>query len=320
MTGSTATDSTSPPAIVTNGLRKAFGDVVAVDGLDLEVARGEVFGFLGPNGAGKTTTVRMLATLLTPSAGTATVAGIPVTRENAVAIRSRISVLPEAAGLYLRLSVEDNLVFFAELYGLGRSDTDHRIAAALDAVDLSARRRHLAGTLSKGQRQRVALARALLADPEVMFLDEPTSGLDPEASRDVRDLIEQLRQRDVTVFLTTHRLDEASRLCDRVAIFAQHLRMVGRPDQLSARLFGCTVEVALRAPLLNPERVFSTVPGITHWSGDDARYDLVVDDANEVVPAVARALVGAGADILRLGEERRSLEDVYLQVVEGEAQ
>jgi len=306
----------APSAVVTLGLTKDFDGLRAVDGLDLDVRRGEVFGFLGPNGAGKTTTVRLLATLLSPSSGTATVAGIPLIPQNGTEIRRRISVMPETPGLYLRLSVEDNLAFFAQLHGLGRLEGERRITAALDAVALVGRRRDLAGTLSKGLRQRVALARALLGDPEVMFLDEPTSGLDPEASKDVRELIVGLRDRDVTVFLTTHRLEEAARLCDRVAIFSRRLRMVGRPDELSTRLFGHTVAVALRQPLPDPDLVFSTVPGVTGWRVSDARYELTVTDASDVAPAVARALVAAGADILRLGEEHHSLEDVYLEVVE----
>jgi ABC-2 type transport system ATP-binding protein len=189
------------PAIAARGLGKRFGDRVAFLDVSFEIGYGEVFGFLGPNGAGKTTTVRTLGTLLAPTSGSATVAGFPLAPENAVEIRRRIAIMPEAPGLYLKLTVVENLECFADLYEV--SNANDRIAAALQAVNLSDRGRDTCGTLSKGLRQRVALARALLSDPEVLFLDEPTSGLDPVASREVHELIDGLRKRGVTIFLTT---------------------------------------------------------------------------------------------------------------------
>jgi len=296
-------------------LTKRFGDLVAVDGLTLDVDRGEVFGFLGPNGAGKTTTVRVLATLLSPTSGTAEIAGVPLDAAHAVEIRRRIAVMPENPGLYLRLSVEDNLTFFARLQGLAAPRCERRIAEVLEVVGLADRRGALAGSLSKGLRQRAALARTLLGEPEVLFLDEPTSGLDPEASKDVRELIEGLRARAVTVFLTTHRLEEAARICDRVAIFSRRLRMIGRPDELSAELFGQAVEIRLASPLPDAAAVFSSVPGVSAWRADGSHYELKVI-GEPVIPAVTRALVAAGADVMRIAEEKHSLEDVYLQIIE----
>jgi ABC-type multidrug transport system ATPase subunit len=205
-----------PPTLVVERLTKRFGGRLAVDDISFTVASGEVFGFLGPNGAGKTTTVRMLGTLIAPSSGTVTVADVMLQPENAVAIRQRIAVMPENPGLYLRLTVGENLDYFAGLYGI--EAPEQRIEQALTAVNLAARADDLCSTLSKGLRQRVGLARALLSDPVIVFLDEPTSGLDPVASHEVHGLIDGLRERGVTVFLTTHRLAEAERLCDRVAI------------------------------------------------------------------------------------------------------
>lgn len=179
--------------------------------------------------------MRTLGTLIAPTSGTATVAGVPLTAENGLLIRRRIAIMPEAPGLYLRLSVRDNLACFADLYEV--SDPGDRISHVLHAVDLTERADDPCGALSKGLRQRVALARALLGDPEVLFLDEPTSGLDPAAAKDVHELIDDLRQRGVTVFLTTHRLEEAERLCDRVAILDTTLRTIGRPDELRDQLF-----------------------------------------------------------------------------------
>ena len=179
------------PALSVDRLTKRFGDRVAFSDVSFEVARGEVFGFLGPNGAGKTTTVRTLGTLLAPTSGSATVAGFALTPENGVEIRRRIAVMPESPGLYLRLSVLENLECFADLYEL--PDPRDRIARALRAMDLADRAQDPCGTLSKGLRQRVALARALLSEPEVLFLDEPTAGLDPVATREVHELIVGLR-------------------------------------------------------------------------------------------------------------------------------
>ena len=203
------------PALSVSDLSKQFGARVAFEGVSFDVERGEVFGFLGPNGAGKTTTVRTLGTLIAPTSGSARVAGLPLTPENSAEIRSRIAIMPESPGLYLRLTVLENLEYFADLYEVRNSR--ERIDRAVDAVELTDRVHDQCGILSKGQRQRVALARTLLSDAEILFLDEPTAGLDPAAAREVHQLIVGLRQRGVTIFRTTHRLNEAERLCDRVA-------------------------------------------------------------------------------------------------------
>ncbi|HUB71656.1 MAG TPA: ABC transporter ATP-binding protein [Acidimicrobiales bacterium] len=313
---------TSGPALVVDGLSRHFGDRVAFEDVSFEVGRGEVFGFLGPNGAGKTTTVRVLGTLIAPSAGSAVVAGLPLSAENGVEIRRRISIMPEAPGLYLRLSVVENLECFAGLYEL--PDARARVERALRAVNLTDRAGDPCGSLSKGLRQRVALARALLNEPEVLFLDEPTSGLDPVAAREVHELVDGLRQRGVTIFLTTHRLEEAERLCDQVAILNTTLRAIGSPQELRDRLFGKTLEVRARVALADPDGVFSGLAGVDSWRYDDredalddghAAYMLFVSDPVVAAPAATRALVAAGADVLSINQSRRSLVDIYLQLV-----
>jgi ABC-2 type transport system ATP-binding protein len=314
-----AADPSAAPVLVVENLSKQFGDRVAVDDVSFTVAAGEVFGFLGPNGAGKTTTVRMLGTLIAPTSGSAVVAGIELAPENGVAIRQRIAVMPENPGLYLRLTVTENLEFFAGLYGI--EHPHHRIGAVLEAVNLGTRADDLCGDLSKGLRQRVGLARALLSDPAVLFLDEPTSGLDPVATRDVHHLIDGLRDRGVTVFLTTHRLEEAEQLCDRVAILNTSLRTIGRTDELRERLFRRMLLVTTAAALPDAGRVFDGLPGVTGWeSSDSSRYELAVTDPRSAAPAVARALVTAGADILSLEEARHSLEDVYLELIDDDVE
>ena len=308
-----------PPAdaaLWVRGLTKRFGERVAYRDVSFEVGRGEVFGFLGPNGAGKTTTVRTLATLIAPTSGTAAVAGLTLTPGTGPAIRRRISVMPESPGLYERLSVVDNLRCFADLFEV--DDPRARIGAALDAVHLADRAGDACGSLSKGLRQRVALARALLNEPEVMFLDEPTSGLDPAAARDVHELIDGLRRRGVTIFLTTHRLGEAERLCDRVAIMNTTVRTVGRPDELRDRLFARTLTVRLAGPLADPGSLFAGLPAVEGWrEGDPGVYVLSVGDPAVAAPHAVRALVAAGADVLAVTEARHSLEDVYLELIDS---
>jgi ABC-2 type transport system ATP-binding protein len=305
-------------AVVVEHLTKRFGERVAVDDVSFEVGYGEVFGFLGPNGAGKTTTVRTLGTLLAPTSGSATVAGIELRPENGPAIRSRISIMPESPGLYLRLTVLENLECFAGLYEL--DDVRGRIDRALRAVNLAGRASDQCESLSKGLRQRVALARALLNDPAVLFLDEPTSGLDPVASREVHELIGSLRERGVTIFLTTHRLAEAERLCHRVAILSTTLRLIGRPDELRDPLFSRSVEVRVRTPLADPDAVLGGLPGVDRWEQAPSGYTIAVSDPQIAVPQVARALVGADADILSIAESRRSLEDVYLELIDQDVE
>ena len=328
MMSSSSSSPTRPPrpavaetaAIEVSHLTKNFGARVAVADVSFSVARGEVFGFLGPNGAGKTTTVRILGTLIAPTAGTAVVAGLPLGPANAAEIRQTISIMPEAPGLYRRLTVTENLDFFARLYGLpGR---EQRIKEALAAVGLGDRAYDLTGNLSKGLRQRAALARTLLNDPSVMFLDEPTSGLDPAAAHEVLGLIAALRDRGVTVFLTTHRLDEAEKLCDRVAIMNTRLLTIGRPDELRQTLFNRSLAITTAAPLDRPDQVFAGLPAVQGWQPADgpargpAGYTLTVSDPAQAAPAVTRALVAAGADVLSIAESRHTLEDVYLELVQ----
>jgi ABC-2 type transport system ATP-binding protein len=310
--------SSDEPVLVVEHLTKRFGERIAVDDISFVVGAGEVFGFLGPNGAGKTTTVRMLATLIAPTSGTARVAGLPLDPANGVEIRKRIAVMTENPGLYLRLTVAENLEFFAGLYELAGPKA--RIGHALAAVNLSGRANDSCGSLSKGLRQRVALARTLLSEPAIVFLDEPTSGLDPVASRDVHELIDGLRERGVTVFLTTHRLEEAERLCDRVAILSTRLRTIGRPSELRDRLFTKALVVRTVAPLASPDAVFA-VAGVDGWHADNATsYVLTVSDARVAAPAVTRALVAAGADVLSLAETQHSLEDVYLELIDDDVE
>jgi ABC-2 type transport system ATP-binding protein len=303
------------PALVVDTLTKRFGERTAFSDISFEVGHGEVFGFLGPNGAGKTTMVRTLGTLIEPTSGTAVVAGIELTKANGVKIRQRIAVMPEAPGLYLRLTLQENLEYSASLYGLTQPDT--RIKQALESVHLGDRANQVCGGLSKGQRQRAALARTLLSDPMIMFLDEPTSGLDPVAALEVNNLILELRAKGVTIFLTTHRLEEAEKLCDRVAFLDTTLRTVGRPQELRERLFEKQLVVKTVEPLADPDQVFTGLGAVSTWRSDEpGSYVLTVADPAVAAPQVTRALLDAGANVLSLTQTQHSLEDVYLKLMD----
>jgi ABC-2 type transport system ATP-binding protein len=217
------------------------------------------------------------------------------------------------------VSVHDNLEFFAGLYGLSPRQAKERIDECAAAVGIADRLSDYAGSLSRGLLQRAALARALLPDPMVLFLDEPTAGLDPAAAADVRKIISGLRQHGATVFLTTHRLDEAERLCDRVAIVKTRLVCVGTPAELTARKSGA-LEVRLREPLRDPEKVFGSVQGIRAWTNGQGEgvYVVDVDDPDEDAPRVATAVVNTGGSLVRLCEVETSLERAYLELMDAD--
>lgn len=302
--------------IETENLTKKFNDNLAVDRLTLEIAQGEVFGFLGPNGAGKTTTVRMLTSLIAPTAGRASVLKYEIGRDDQD-IRRNVGILTETPGLYDRLSAWRNLTIFATLYEV--EDVERQVEKYLRMLGLWERRNDAAGTFSKGMRQKLAIARALLHEPRVLFLDEPTAGLDPEAAKLVRDFIAELKGEGRTIFLCTHNLDEADRLCDRIAVFNTRLRVVDTPAGLRRQLYGRQVVFHLAQPA---EPFVSTVNGLPYLKqvqAVDNKLVVALDDPESHNPELIRMLVAAEASIQFVGEIRHSLEDVYLQLV-GEAE
>jgi ABC-2 type transport system ATP-binding protein len=287
--------------------------ITAVEGLSLDVPSGEVFGFLGPNGAGKTTTVRMLASLIGPSAGKAVVNGFEVGRQDQ-AIRQSVGILTESPGMYDRLSAERNLTIFARLYGV--QNPAAQVEKYLRMLGLWNRRLDEAGSFSKGMRQKLAIARALLHEPPLLFLDEPTSGLDPEAAKLVRDFIEELKSEGRTIFLCTHNLDEADRLCERIAIFKTRLITVDTPARLRQRLYGRKVVFHLaevQPEWVNVLRQHSFVRQVECLEN---RIIVGLDNPEEQNPVLVRSLVELGARIQFVGELRHSLEDVYLNLIQ----
>ena len=297
------------------GLGRRFGDFWAIRGVDLAVARGEVLGLLGPNGAGKTTTVRLLTALIRPSEGTASVEGFDVHRQPE-AVRARIGILTETPGLYDKLSARANLDFFGRLYGLDAATRARGIERYLRLFSLWDRRDDTAGAFSKGMKQKLAIARALLHDPAVVFLDEPTAALDPEAAFVVREAIEGLRQAGRTIVLATHNLDEADRLCDRVAFVRGGLLRVDSPAGLRAAtgIRGVDITLADAAPEAYAD-LARAVAGVSGATAAGRHIVVAADDPLTVTPEVVRALVRAGAAIAEVRERASTLEDVYFDVM-----
>ncbi len=298
--------------IHTENLTKKFGDVVAVEDLNLEVCEGEVFGFLGPNGAGKTTTLRMLTGLIAPTHGTAVVNGYRVGQDD-MNIRRSVGILTETPGLYERLSAEHNLRIYASLYEV--EDIAGQVEKYLRMLGLWERRHEAAAKFSKGMKQKLAMARALLHEPRVLFLDEPTASLDPEAAHLVREFIAGLSQEGRTILLCTHNLDEADRLCDRIGVLKTRLLMVDTPDRLRSNLFERKVVFHLRQADAALAEAVAGLPFVQDCTAVDNKLLVTLDDPEMHNPEIIRMLVGLGADLQFVGELRRSLEDVYLHLV-----
>jgi len=293
-------------------LTKKFGENLAVDGLNLEVKEGEVFGFLGPNGAGKTTTVRMLTSLIRPTSGKAVVNGFTVGQQD-TQIRRSVGLLTETPGLYDNLSAEYNLKIYANLYEV--KDVAGQVEKYLRMLGLWERRFDPAATLSKGMKQKLAIARALLHEPRILFLDEPTSALDPESAHLVRDFIVELRKEGRTIFLCTHNLDEADRACDRIAVFKTRLVVVDTPAQLRMQMFGR--KVVFHLGNLDEALIskVSALPFVQEAQAIEKRLVVTLDNPETRNPEIVRTLVEAGAEVQFVGELRHSLEEVYLQLV-----
>jgi ABC-2 type transport system ATP-binding protein len=302
--------------IDTEGLTKKFGDLTAVDNLTLHVDDGEVFGFLGPNGAGKTTTVRMLCCLISKTSGNGRIGNYEIgNKEDSLKIRKIIGLVSDNVGLSENLTAYDNLDFYAKIYDCLETQRKKNIQRFLEMLGLWEKRNVLAGTFSKGMKQKLAIARALIHEPQVIFMDEPTANLDPEASKTVRDFILQLKKEKKTIFLNTHNLDEAQRICDKVAIMNTSLRAIGTPQELESSVSGKKTvigleqqanDVVMRAlkklPLKNLSREVNTIT-----------FD--VEDPDKENSPVVEAIVQAGGHVKSLNVVGSTLEDTYLKLV-----
>jgi ABC-2 type transport system ATP-binding protein len=296
-------------------LTRRFGPRVAVDDVSFTVERSEIVALLGPNGAGKTTTLRMLAGLITPTRGSVAIDHVKLTPQTAGMLRGRIGFLTETPGLWDRLTVRENLEIFARIYALAQPR--RAVDRVLETFDLTDRATTRTAELSKGMRQKVALARALLHDPMILLLDEPTSGLDPEITKALRRLLDDRRSAGCAILVSTHNLDEAERVADRVAVLDRKLLAIDRPTVLRQRLTTGRVLIRLRsdaAAFIDTARPFDPTAIADHSV-------LVVNlsRSERDTPALVRALVQAGADVLEVRPEIPALEDVYLHLVGGDS-
>jgi len=306
--------------IETKGLRKSFSSkhrsktttVDAVRGVDLDVAKGEIFGFLGPNGAGKTTTLRMLATLLSPDAGEAMVAGVDLLADPSE-VRRRIGYVAQGGATWEDATAREELILQARMYGISKSEAVTRAAAALEAFQLTEYADRKCKTYSGGQRRRVDIALGVVHNPQVVFLDEPTSGLDPQSRAHMWEEVRRLRAEGLTVFLTTHYLDEADALCDRIAIIDfGEIVAEGTPDALKREISGDVVMVGLNGSTPQAETLLRPQSYVHKLEVESDGLRLYVDSGATAIPQIMRELEGSGIALETIELHRPSLDDVFL--------
>jgi ABC-2 type transport system ATP-binding protein len=304
----------TPTAIKASGLVKRYGDLVAVDSISFDVEKGESFGFLGPNGAGKTTTIRMLTGLSKPTAGKAELLGLDV-GSNATRAKGFTGVVPEVSNLYDELTALENLLFMGKLYGVASTERHMRAEALLELFRLQEKRDRPFGTLSRGMKRALTIAAALIHNPKILFLDEPTVGLDVMAARSLRKAIKELHDQGMTIFLTTHYLEEADILCDRIAIIVKgRIVATGRPEELK--------EMAIKE-----QAVEFTVSGdastlVEPLAALTGSKPIIVNSStlrcngttNHLLPYICRAVQDAGAEIVSVNTIRPTLEEAFVRI------
>lgn len=296
-------------------LTKKFGELSAVEGLTFRVREGEVFGFLGPNGAGKTTTIRMLCCLISKTSGEAFIDNYDISKAaDSLQIRRMIGLVPDNVGLYDDLTAFENLDFYGKLYEVPEGHRQENIERFLKMLGLREKKDARAGSFSKGMRQKLALARALVHEPKVLFMDEPTANLDPESAKTVRDFIVELKREGRTIFLNTHNLDEAQRVCDRIGIIKTKLLAIGSPEQLRESLTKPKIEVRLAEvseALVDALR--KKIPNKIEVS--DSKLIIDVNDPDKENPVIITSIGSIGGQIREVTQIIPTLEDVYLQIM-----
>jgi ABC-2 type transport system ATP-binding protein len=302
--------------IEVKNLTKKFGENTAVDNLNFSVAEGEVFGLLGPNGAGKTTTIRMLCCLISRTSGEAQIAGYRIGGgADSLAIRKLIGLVPDNVGLYDELSAYENLDYYGKLYECSSDERKTKIEYFLNMLDLWENKDQPVSDFSKGMKQKVAIARALVHDPQLLFFDEPTANLDPESSRIVRNFILELKKEGKTIFINTHNLDEAQRICDRIGILKTRLLTVNTPEQLEKTVWGSRTEIQVEE--IN-DRILEAVRQLKpkDLSIEENRIVLVLADPLKENPDFVQAIISAGGRIQYVSQLNPGLEETYLKVIE----
>ncbi|MCD6290290.1 MAG: ABC transporter ATP-binding protein [Anaerolineae bacterium] len=305
-------ETTDRYAVQAQGLTRHFGDIIAVDGLDLQVPRGQIFGLVGPDGAGKTTTIRMLCAILPPTSGTARVAGYDIVREPG-RVHEHVGYMSQRFTLYGDLTVEENIRFFADIFGVPARQREEQTAELLAFAGLEPFRHRRAEHLSGGMKQKLALACTLIHEPDVLMLDEPTTGVDPVARRDFWKILYTLLGRGVTILVSTPYMDEAER-CNRVAFLSEgHLLATGTPDEMKRRLPWQVLLLRAR-PQEEARRIAQAIPGVVDVEIMGDALHLFVADAAAVLPALERALSGRGLEVRALRQITPSMEDVFMQL------
>jgi len=301
--------------IAVENLTKKFGNVTAVEELTFQVKDGEIFGLLGPNGAGKTTTIRILCCLISKTAGEATIGDYQIGRAaDSLQIRKMIGLVPDNVGLYDDLTAFENLDFYGRLYECPYTPRRQSIERFLRMLGLWDRKDTRAGSFSKGMKQKLALARALVHEPQILFMDEPTANLDPESAKTVRDFIVEIKKQGRTIFLNTHNLDEAQRICDRIGIIKTRLLTIGTPEQLRESLSKPKTEIRLaQANEALVSALRKLVPNRIEISGDKLIID--VTDPDKENPTIIAAIASIGGQVREVMQQTATLEDVYLQIV-----
>jgi ABC-2 type transport system ATP-binding protein len=303
-------------ALEVSNLTKCYGDILAVDHIGFEVEKGEIFGFLGPNGAGKTTTIRMLTGVIKPDDGTASILGHDVLKDG---LRSRqvTGVVPEMANAYIDLSAFGNLTLMGELYGVPKKQRQKSASKLLRAVRLYDRRNSLVREFSRGMKQRLLLCMALVSEPQILFLDEPTAGLDVESQRLIKDMIREFNRKGTTVFLTTHNMEEANQLCDRIAIINRgRIAAIDTPEKLRMQSSGLnSVEVSFEKAVRAEELMKIESVREVKKSGDKMR--LYTDQPSIVLERIVDFARSSGLKVVTLNTLGPTLEDVFLKLVRG---
>lgn len=303
--------------IEAENLSRKFDDLIAVDNLSFHIDEGEVFGFLGPNGAGKTTTIRMLSCLISKTSGEARIAGYDTSDESeSIKIRKIIGLLPENVGLYDDLSAYRNLDFYGKLYDCPLSKREENIEYFLKLLGLWDKRDVSAGTFSKGMKQKLAIARALIHDPEILFLDEPTANLDPESSKTVREFILDLKNENKTIFINTHNLDEAQRICDKIGIFNKKLMAIGSPEDLERSVWSNKTVIQLKKVT---EKILESLESLNlfKFTSTDTEITVDVNEPKLYNPLIVKTIVAAGGEVQYVNSLSPTLEDAYLKIVKG---
>ncbi len=301
-------------AIEVKDLTKNYGEITAVNHINFEVRKGEIFGFLGPNGAGKTTTIRILTGVIKPDGGSATIMGYNIFKETLKA-KQIISVVPEMANAYIDLTAWQNLMFIGELYGVPKKKRQERARRLLKEFGLYERRNHLARGFSKGMKQKLILGMALLTEPQVLFLDEPTTGLDVESARRIRDTIRQRNRDGTTIFLSTHNMEEASQLCDRIAIINHgKIAAIDNPENLRMKSSGLkSVEVSFNKPVSANE--LSKIPNVTEAKKVGDKIRLYTDEPHSVINSLIDYTRSKGLTVISLNTLAPTLEDVFIKLI-----